>query len=183
MNLSAPFIARPIATTLLALAVLLDGGRPVLFWQERVGKDGKPFRMVKFRSMRRDSEAAGAAFAAHGDLRVTRIGAFLRRYRLDELPQFYNVLRGEMSIIGPRPEQEAFVRAFAHDIPLYSIRHHVRPGITGWAQVRQGYAAGSEEAKEKLRCDFYYIKNFSLALDARIVWETVLTVLSGFGAR
>ena len=172
----------PVAA-LVAFAVFLDGGRPVFFWQERVGKDGKPFQMVKFRSMRCDSESAGAAFATHGDLRVTRIGNFLRKYRLDELPQFYNVWRGEMSIIGPRPEQEAFVRVFAQDIPLYDIRHHVRPGITGWAQVRQGYAAGSEEAKEKLRCDFYYIKNFSLALDTRIVWETVLTVLSGFGAR
>ena len=103
------------------------------------------------------------------------------------MPQFYNVLRGEMSIIGPHPEQETFVRAFAQDVPLYdircSIRHHVRPGITGWAQVRQGYAAGSKEAKEKLRCDRYYIKNVSPALDPRFVWETVLTVLSGFGAR
>ena len=185
-DLAVTLLALPVllpVAGLVALAVLLDGGRPVLFWQERVGKDGKPFQMVKFRSMRRDSEAAGAAFATQGDLRVTRIGAFLRRYRLDELPQFYNVLRGEMSVIGPRPEQEAFVRVFSQDIPLYSIRHHVRPGITGWAQVRQGYAAGCDEAKEKLRCDFYYIKNVSLALDARIVWETVLTVLSGFGAR
>lgn len=172
----------PLAA-LVALAVYLDGGRPVLFWQERVGKGGTPFQMVKFRSMRRDAEAAGAAFAAQRDLRVTRIGAFLRKYRLDELPQFYNVLRGEMSIIGPRPEQEAFVKLFTQDIPLYAIRHHVRPGITGWAQVRQGYAAGYDEAKEKLRCDFYYIKNFSLALDVRIVGETILTVLSGFGAR
>lgn len=170
-------------SALVALAVFLDGGRPVLFWQERIGKGGLPFPMVKFRSMRRDSEAAGAAFASQGDLRVTRIGAFLRKYRLDELPQFYNVLRGEMSIIGPRPEQETFVRLFTDSIPLYAVRHHVRPGITGWAQVRQGYASGAEEAREKLRCDFYYIKNFSLALDARIVGETMLTILSGFGAR
>ncbi len=151
----------------VALAVYLDGGRPVLFWQERVGKGGIPFQMVKFRSMRRDSEASGAAFAAQQDLRVTRIGAFLRKYRLDELPQFYNVLRGEMSIIGPRPKQEVFVKLFSESIPLYAIRHHVRPGITGWAQVRQGYTANAEETREKLRCDFYYIKNFSLELDLK----------------
>lgn len=176
-----PFLL-PLAA-LIALAVFLDGGRPVLFWQERIGKGGVPFKMVKFRSMRRDSEAAGAAFAALGDLRVTRTGAFLRKYRLDELPQFYNVLRGEMSIIGPRPEQAAFVKLFSESIPLYAVRHHVQPGITGWAQVRQGYTASSEETQEKLRRDFYYVKNFSLALDLRIVGETILTILSGFGAR
>ncbi len=172
----------PLAA-IVALVVYLDGGRPVFYWQERVGLGGVPFKMVKFRSMRRDSEINGAAFAVQNDLRVTKVGAFLRKYRLDELPQFYNVMRGEMSIIGPRPEQQVFVNLFSQDIPLYAIRHHVRPGITGWAQVRQGYAAGTEEAREKLRCDFYYIKNFSLALDVRIIGETIWTILSGFGAR
>lgn len=172
----------PLAA-LVALIVYLDGGRPILFWQERVGKGGVPFQMVKFRSMRQDSEVDGAAFATRGDLRITRVGAFLRKFRLDELPQFYNVLRGEMSIIGPRPEQRVFVAQFSEEIPLYNIRHHVRPGITGWAQVTQGYAAGEAETREKIRCDFYYIKNFSLALDVQIVMKTMQTVLSGFGAR
>lgn len=185
-DLAVTLLALPLLlplAALVALAVYLDGGRPVLFWQERVGKGGEPFKMVKFRSMRQDSEASGAMFAAQGDLRITRVGAFLRKFRLDELPQFYNVLRGEMSIIGPRPEQRVFVTRFSEEIPLYNIRHHVRPGITGWAQVMQGYAAGEDETREKIRCDFYYIKNFSVGLDVQIVMKTVQTVLSGFGAR
>lgn len=185
-DLAVTLLALPLLlplAALVALAVYLDGGRPVLFWQERVGKGGEPFKMVKFRSMRQNSEASGAMFAAQGDLRITRVGAFLRKFRLDELPQFYNVLRGEMSIIGPRPEQRVFVTQFSEEIPLYNIRHHVRPGITGWAQVMQGYAAGEDETREKIRCDFYYIKNFSVGLDIQIVMKTVQTVLSGFGAR
>jgi lipopolysaccharide/colanic/teichoic acid biosynthesis glycosyltransferase len=185
-DLSITLLALPLLlplAALVALTVYLDGGRPILFWQERVGKGGVPFQMVKFRSMRQDSEVNGAAFATQGDLRITRVGAFLRKFRLDELPQFYNVLRGEMSIIGPRPEQRVFVAQFSEEIPLYNIRHHVRPGITGWAQVTQGYASGEDETREKIRCDFYYIKNFSLGLDLQIVMKTVQTVLSGFGAR
>lgn len=185
-DLAITLLALPLLlplAALVALTVYLDGGRPIFFWQERVGKGGVPFNMVKFRSMRQDSELNGAAFAVRGDLRITRVGAFLRKFRLDELPQFYNVLRGEMSIIGPRPEQHVFVAQFSEEIPLYNIRHHVRPGITGWAQVTQGYAAGEDETREKIRCDFYYIKNFSLGLDVQIVAKTVQTVLSGFGAR
>lgn len=168
---------------IVALVVFLDGGQPVLFWQERVGKDGKPFRMVKFRSMLPAAEQEGGAFAAHHDPRITRAGTFLRRSRLDEIPQFYNVLLGDMSIIGPRPEQRTFVEIFSKEVPLYEIRHHMRPGITGWAQVTHGYTAGAGEAREKLRRDFYYIKNVSIWLDLQIVLRTVATVLSGFGAR
>lgn len=168
---------------IVALLVLIDTGRPILFWQDRVGMNGTTFRIVKFRTMRRDSERHGAQFAANGDARVTRLGKWLRKFRLDELPQFWNVLRGDMSVIGPRPEQEAFVQQFNRDIPLYPMRHWVRPGITGWAQVTHGYASGKDETFEKLRHDVYYIKHFSFWLDVRIVVKTIWTILTGFGAR
>lgn len=168
---------------MIALVILLDSGGPVLFYQERVGRNGQLFRMVKFRTMRTDSERGGAAFAATGDARVTRMGRFLRKFRLDELPQFWNVLRGDMSIIGPRPEQRAFVERFNQDIRLYPVRHWVRPGITGWAQVMQGYAADTGTTIEKLRYDVFYIKYLSFWLDVRIVFKTLQTILTGFGAR
>jgi len=186
LDVIATLLAAPLLLPLVAvvaLVVLCDAGAPVLFFQRRVGQNGRPFTIAKFRTMRRDSEAGGAAFATAGDLRVTRVGRLLRKFRLDELPQFYNVLRGDMSIIGPRPEQEGFVRSYSQDIRLYDMRHWVRPGITGWAQVRQGYAAGEGETLEKLRHDVYYIKHFSFTLDVHIVLLTVWTVLTGFGAR
>jgi lipopolysaccharide/colanic/teichoic acid biosynthesis glycosyltransferase len=179
--LAAPLVL-PLAG-LVAMLVAFDSGRPVLFFQNRVGLGGRAFRMVKFRTMVADAEQNGSAFAALGDSRVTRIGSFLRQFRLDELPQFWNVLRGEMSIIGPRPEQLVFAEAFDTDIPLYQLRHNVRPGITGWAQVRQGYAAGTIETETKLRYDFYYVKHCSLGLDFTIAWRTILTILTGFGSR
>lgn len=168
---------------LVALIVLFDSGRPLLFSQLRVGRDGKPFRIYKFRTMRHDAEADGAVFASQGDPRVTRIGSFLRKFRLDELPQFWNVVRGDMSIIGPRPEQVDFVGEFAEEIPLYELRHWVPPGITGWAQVTQGYAAGCEETRVKLSYDLFYVKYCSLALDLSIILRTCRTVLTGFGSR
>ena len=168
---------------MVALVILLDSGGPVLFYQERVGRNGQLFRMVKFRTMRTDSERSGAAFATAGDARVTRVGRFLRKFRLDELPQFWNVLRGDMSIIGPRPEQRAFVERFNQDIRLYPVRHWVRPGITGWAQVVHGYAADTSTTIEKLRYDVFYIKYLSFWLDVRIVFKTLQTILTGFGAR
>lgn len=179
--LLAPFLL--LLASVVALIVIVDGGRPVLFWQDRVGKDGNPFRMVKFRTMRQDAEKAGAAFASEGDPRVTRMGAFLRKFRLDELPQFWNVLKGDMSIIGPRPEQRQFVDEFEQHIPFYSMRHKVRPGITGWAQVMNGYAAGEAETREKLSYDLYYIKNFSPLLDLLVVLKTLRIIFTGFGAR
>lgn len=186
LDVTATLLAAPLllpVCALVALVVLLDAGAPVLFFQRRVGQDGRVFTIAKFRTMRQDSEAHGAAFATQGDARVTRLGALLRKFRLDELPQFWNVLKGEMSIIGPRPEQQGFVQDFESVWRLYGLRHRVRPGITGWAQVRQGYAAGGEETLEKLRYDLYYIKHVSLALDLQVVALTVKTVLTGFGAR
>ncbi len=168
---------------IVAALVLLDGGGPVLFWQQRVGQHGRPFRLVKFRTMRVDSERLGSAFAQVGDPRVTRLGHVLRRFRLDELPQFYNILRGEMSLIGPRPEQLSFAADFVRDIPLYDLRHWVKPGLTGWAQVRQGYTASADETMVKLRYDVFYVKHFSPWLDLRILMRTALIVCSGFGAR
>jgi lipopolysaccharide/colanic/teichoic acid biosynthesis glycosyltransferase len=167
----------------VALVVAFDTGRPILFVQQRVGLGGRPFRMVKFRTMSVDAEANGSAFAAESDPRITRVGSFLRQFRLDEIPQFWNVLRGDMSIIGPRPEQLAFAEQFAEEIPLYQLRHNLRPGITGWAQVRQGYAANTIETQTKLRYDFYYVKHCSFFLDVDIVWNTIRTILSGFGSR
>ncbi len=182
MTLLALGLLLPLAAV-VALVVLLDSGRPILFWQERVGLGGRLFGMVKFRTMVLDSEQVGAAFAAAGDARVTRVGRFLRKFRLDELPQFWNVLRGEMSIIGPRPEQHTFVEQFNREIQLYPVRHWVRPGITGWAQVKQGYAASTDATVVKLCYDMYYIKYISFWLDVRILVKTLVTILTGFGAR
>jgi len=168
---------------IVAALVFIDAGRPILFWQDRVGLGGRPFRMVKFRTMRKDAESDGAAFAASEDARITNIGRVLRRFRLDELPQFWNVLRGEMSVIGPRPEQVTFAEDFDERFPLYSIRHAVLPGITGWAQVTQGYAAGADETLEKLRRDIYYIKHLSIGADIKVLLLTAATVLTGFGSR
>lgn len=185
-DIAATLLALPLLLPLLlvvALLVRLNGGAPILFWQERVGKDGRAFKIAKFRTMTRDSERSGPAFAKQGDLRVTPLGGFLRKFRLDELPQFWNVLRGEMSIIGPRPEQWAFAADFEESIPLYACRHWVRPGITGWAQVNQGYTDNLEQTVEKLQYDFYYVKNMSFGLDLIIVGKTIRTVLNGFGSR
>lgn len=179
--IASPFLL--LVAGVVALVVLVDSGAPVLFWQKRIGKDGVPFMMVKFRTMRPDSEVNGAAFAAQNDPRVTRTGAFLRKFRLDEIPQFWNVLKGDMSIIGPRPEQEGFASQFMDEIPLYDLRYNVRPGITGWAQVEHGYASGTDETREKLRYDFYYIKYFSFELDVQVVFKTIKIMLTGFGAR
>jgi lipopolysaccharide/colanic/teichoic acid biosynthesis glycosyltransferase len=179
--LTAPFSL--LVAGIVALIVLFDTGRPILFWQHRVGYGGRPFRMVKFRTMRTDAETNGDAFATMDDSRVTTTGRFLRQYRLDEIPQLWNVLRGDMSVIGPRPEQLSFAKQFGGDIPLYDHRHSVAPGITGWAQVNDGYAASVDETRSKLRHDFFYVKHCSLHLDILIVWRTIVTVMTGFGSR
>lgn len=166
---------------LVAVAVWWDSPGPVLFWQERMGQGGKPFWMVKFRSMR--VQPAGAQFARAGDHRLTRVGKWIRRFRLDELPQLWHVLRGEMSLIGPRPEQVPFAREFSQRIPYYMCRHLVKPGISGWAQVSQGYAAGVQETRLKLEYDLYYVKYLSLWLDGLIVAKTIKTIVTGFGSR
>lgn len=169
---------------LIALAVKLDSPGPVFFRQVRVGKGEKNFTLYKFRTMCKDAEkGTGAVWARENDPRVTRLGKFLRKTRLDEVPQLYNVLRGDMSFVGPRPERPEFVSKLQEEIPYYSNRHYVKPGATGWAQVKYPYGASVEDAVEKLCYDLYYIKNFSLVLDFMIILETVKVVLFGRGAR
>ena len=166
-----------------ALLVLLDDGGPVLYRQERVGKNGRTFTLSKFRSMRKDAEKGGTPiWAKDGDDRVTRIGRFLRKTRLDELPQLWNVLRGDMSFVGPRPERPFFVERLSADIPFYQQRHAVKPGLTGWAQVKYRYGSSLEDAMEKLRYDLYYIKHLSVFFDLTIVFDTVKVVLFRKGA-
>jgi sugar transferase (PEP-CTERM system associated) len=167
-----------------ALAIRLESGGPIIYRQERVGRGGKPFTLLKFRSMRTDAESDGLArWAQANDARVTRVGRFLRRTRIDELPQLINVMRGEMSFVGPRPERPTFVAELKEQIPFYDLRHSVKPGITGWAQVRYPYGASAEDAAKKLQFDLYYVKNNSPILDAVILLETARVVLFGEGVR
>jgi lipopolysaccharide/colanic/teichoic acid biosynthesis glycosyltransferase len=163
-------------------SIAIDSGRPVLYCQERVGENGKTFTLCKFRSMRTDAEQGTPIWARDGDDRVTRVGRFIRLTRLDELPQFWNVLRGDMSFVGPRPERPFFVAELAKAIPFYQQRHAVKPGLTGWAQVKYRYGASLEDAMEKLRYDLYYIKHLSVFFDLTIVFDTVKVVLFGKGA-
>ncbi len=168
----------------IAAGIKLDSRGPVLLRQKRVGEMEKEFVLYKFRTMRQDAEkTSGAVWAEKNDPRVTFIGRFLRKTRIDELPQFYNVLRGDMSFIGPRPERPEFVKNLKKIIPYYPERHFVKPGLTGWAQIRYPYGASIEDAVEKLRYDLYYIKNISLFLDMLIILETVKVMLFGRGAR
>ena len=167
---------------LTAIAVRLDSKGPVLYRQERVGLTGKVFNLVKFRSMQTNAEAGkGAQWAQIDDPRVTRVGRFIRKYRLDELPQFLNVIRGEMSFVGPRPERPCFVEQLREQIPFYDERHSVRPGITGWAQVEYTYTASVEDAFRKLEYDLFYLKNLSILFDFAILFRTVRVVLFGAG--
>ena len=169
---------------LAALAIRLEDGGPIIFRQERVGLHGKPFWCLKFRSMRTDAEKDGVArWAQANDSRITRVGRFIRKTRIDELPQLFNVLKGEMSLVGPRPERPSFVAQLTEGVPYYAIRHSVKPGVTGWAQVRFSYGASLSEAQRKLQFDLYYVKNHSLILDLQIILETVRVVIFGEGAR
>ena len=179
--LAALPLALPLAG-LIALAIKIDSRGPLFFRQRRLGFRGNVFTMLKFRTMRPQAEKDGAHFTIKNDSRITRVGRFLRRYRLDELPQIVNILRGEMSWIGPRPEALPLANWYESEIPFYAYRHIVRPGITGWAQVNQGNVAEIEAATSKLHYDFFYIKHFSFWLDVLIAAKTVRTVLSGFGA-
>jgi sugar transferase (PEP-CTERM system associated) len=169
---------------LVAGAVRCSSRGPVLYHQRRVGRHGREFTAHKFRTMREDAESGtGPVWSTENDTRVTRIGGFLRRTRLDEMPQLWNVLLGDMSFVGPRPERPEFVRQLTERIPFYGQRHVLKPGLTGWAQVRYTYGASVEDAIEKLQYDLYYIKNLSIALDFVIVLETIKTVLTRKGAR
>jgi sugar transferase (PEP-CTERM system associated) len=174
--------ALPVLLIVAAL-IKLDSRGPVFYSQERVGLNGRNFKMLKFRTMRNDAEAAGVKWAQKDDPRVTRLGKYLRRFRVDELPQLINVLRGEMGVVGPRPERPEFVARLRTQIPYYDLRTLVPPGITGWAQIRYPYAASLEEAREKLQYDLYYIKHLSLFLDIVILFHTAKVVLFGRGAR
>jgi len=169
-----------------ALIVKLDSpDDPVLYHQERVGLNGTPFTIHKFRTMRSDAEAGTGPVWSAGDSdpRITRVGRFLRKTRLDEIPQLWNVLRGDMSLIGPRPERPSFVEKLTKEIPYYGQRHVVKPGVTGWAQVRYTYGASVEDALEKMQYDLYYVKHMSLRFDLLIALETIKTVLLRRGAK
>jgi sugar transferase (PEP-CTERM system associated) len=176
------FVTLPIMA-LVAAAVRLESKGPALFAQERVGKNGKTFWLYKFRSMRIDAEAGGPVWAVEKDPRVTKVGRVIRTLRLDELPQFFNVLRGDMSFVGPRPERPHFVKLLSETIPYYDLRHTVRPGLTGWAQIRASYSSTVEESKEKFEYDLFYIKNCRLSLDLLIIFSTIKTMIFGRGAR
>ena len=171
-------------TALAIVVIKLDSPGPVFYRQERVGSGGRPFNVLKFRSMRTDAEKDGVArWAQSNDSRVTRVGKFIRRTRIDEIPQILNVLRGEMSFVGPRPERPVFVQSLAEKIPYYDVRHRVKPGITGWAQINYPYGASDEDARNKLAFDLYYVKNWNLFLDAVILFQTARVVLWQEGAR
>ncbi len=168
---------------LIAFTIWLDTGKPMLFCQKRAGLGGKLFHIFKFRSMYQDAEENGPSWAAEGDKRVTRVGRFLRKFRLDELPQLFNVLCGEMSLVGPRPEQPHFCALLEEHLSLFNLRHSVRPGITGWAQIKYKYGSSIEENKNKLEFDLFYIKHMSVLLDLAILFETAKVILYGRGAK
>jgi sugar transferase (PEP-CTERM system associated) len=171
---------------LVALAIRLESGRgqPILYRQERVGLLGSTFQLVKFRSMRTDAEKDGVArWAGKNDDRVTRVGRIIRRTRLDELPQLWNILCGDMSIVGPRPERPEFVADLDQDLRYYSLRHCVRPGLAGWAQLRYAYGASRQDAEEKLKYDLFYVKNHNLVFDVLILLQTFEVVACGRGVR
>lgn len=175
-------LSLPIALV-TAILIKLDSRGPILYKQERVGRNGRGFMVMKFRSMRVDAEQNGPVWARDADDRVTRVGRIIRKIRVDEIPQFWNILKGDMNFVGPRPERPHFVAQLAVEIPYYEQRHLIAPGLTGWAQIKYPYGASIEDARQKLQYDLYYIKNQSLALDAAILFETVKTILFGRGAR
>jgi sugar transferase (PEP-CTERM system associated) len=179
----ALFIVAAPVLLIVSIIIKLDSRGPVFYSQERVGMGGRSFKMLKFRTMKTDAESGGVKWAQKNDPRVTRIGKYLRRFRIDELPQILNVLKGEMGIVGPRPERPEFVAKLRHQIPYYDLRTLVPPGITGWAQIRYPYAASLEEAREKLHYDLWYVKHLSVLLDVSILFHTAKVVLFGRGAR
>lgn len=186
LDLSLIIVFSPIVIPLMlvtAVIIKLESKGPVFFWQKRVGVHGKIFNMLKFRSMTTDSEDDGSQFAQNGDKRVTRFGRLMRKMRIDEIPQLWNIINGDMSLIGPRPEQASFVKEFEKAIPMYARRHVVRPGITGLAQVEQGYVDDEDGTRTKLIYDLHYIENLSFKLDIEIVGKTIYTMATGFGAR
>ena len=168
---------------LTSILIKLESKGPVLYKQERVDKNGHAFVLMKIRSMRVDAEKSGPVWASKGDDRTTRVGRIIRKVRIDEIPQFWNILRGEMSFVGPRPERPHFVSQLADEIPYYEQRHLIAPGLTGWAQIKYPYGASIEDARQKLQYDLFYIKNYSLLLDAIIMFETAKIIIFGRGAQ
>jgi sugar transferase (PEP-CTERM system associated) len=177
---SGGLMSLPIAVV-TAILIKLDSRGPILYKQERVGKNGGSFTVMKFRSMRTDAEKAGPVWASEDDDRTTRVGKIIRKLRIDEIPQFWNIIRGDMDFVGPRPERPHFVSQLAEEIPYYEQRHLIAPGLTGWAQIKYPYGASIEDARQKLQYDLYYIKNQSLMLDAIILFETIKIILFGRG--
>ena len=174
-------ISSPILI-IAAVAIKVDSEGPILFKQERLGQNGKPFKVLKFRSMIKDAEKyTGPVWSQKDDPRVTRMGRFVRKARIDEIPQMINVLKGEMSLVGPRPEREFFVEKLSKEIPYYKRRLKVRPGVTGWAQIKHKYDESIEDVKIKLRYDLFYIENMSIRMDFKILLRTVFVVLFGKG--
>jgi sugar transferase (PEP-CTERM system associated) len=182
LSLFALILAAPVML-LVTVCIWLESGGPVLYKQERTGMRARPFRILKFRSMCQNAESGGPRWAQDNDARITKVGNFIRKYRLDELPQLLNVLRGEMSWVGPRPERPVFCEMLAQQIPLYAQRHCVRPGITGWAQISYPYGASVEDSKTKLEYDLFYIKHLSIVLDLAILLETAKVIVYGRGAK
>jgi sugar transferase (PEP-CTERM system associated) len=166
-----------------AVLIKLDSKGPVFYKQERIGKNGRTFVLTKFRSMKVDAEQAGPVWASKGDSRTTRVGRIIRKIRVDEIPQFWNILKGEMSFVGPRPERPHFVAQLAQEIPFYEQRHLIAPGLTGWAQIKYPYGSSIDDARQKLQYDLFYIKNHGLFLDAIILFETIKIILFGRGAQ
>lgn len=177
------FVPAALIGLIIAISIKVDSKGPVFFIQERVGQNGRPFKLIKFRTMHNNSELDGPQFAKENDSRVTRVGKVLRKTRLDELPQIINVIRGDMSFVGPRPEQIPFARQFEEKIPYYSLRYSLKPGLTGWAQINRGYTSGFDDTKEKLEYDLFYLRYESPWLDLLILFKTLKIVLTGFGAR
>ena len=175
-------LSLPIAIV-TAMLIKLESKGPIFYKQERVGKNGRIFTLMKFRSMRVDAEQDGPVWASKRDARTTRVGRIIRKIRVDEIPQFWNILKGEMSFVGPRPERPHFVAQLAEEIPFYEQRHHIAPGLTGWAQIKYPYGASIEDARQKLQYDLFYIKNQGLMLDAIILFETIKIILFGRGAQ
>lgn len=185
-SLTVSFVGLLLSFPLIVIVSSLikwDSKGPLFYRQERVGENGRTFKLLKFRSMVENAEANGAVWAQKNDARVTRVGRFLRKTRLDEIPQMINVLKGDMAFVGPRPERPEFVEELIKEIPYYDQRHTVKPGITGWAQIRYPYGSSKEDALQKLKYDMYYIKNMSILFDLVIIFETVKVVLFGRGAR
>jgi exopolysaccharide biosynthesis polyprenyl glycosylphosphotransferase len=183
LALALSLLTLPLLPIIIFLIKMTSRG-PFLYKQQRVGLRGKVFDCYKFRTMRQDAEAdIGPTWASDDDPRITTVGRFLRRTRLDEVPQLWNILKGDMAFVGPRPERPEFVKRLSEEIPFYNLRHVAPPGLTGWAQVNYGYGSSVEEAKEKLRFDLYYVRNVSVMLDLLIVFYTMRTVIIGRGVR